>query len=302
MSGLLRRIFKKCVRRSHVTLPMLTLAAMLSAPVSGMAAPGKLTKTSTTRSAAAKVTDKATLARKEPKKEAKKEPRTAHGKAVAKADETPAKGKAVASRGASLKKSVKTLAGGRRVAPSKNKNVQRAAVNPVAYRPVNEEEGGLFSQLKEMEDPNTRQRLAKSNPMFRPPPTPSNSLKEIISGQAASHGLNPLLIQAVVAVESGFNPMARSPQGALGMMQLTPATANRLGVSRPMDAEDNIRGGTLYLKMLTEQFDGDTTLALAAYHAGPKTVEEYGGVPPSENTHLFLKRVMLYFNYYLDQE
>ncbi|MBF0610568.1 MAG: lytic transglycosylase domain-containing protein [Magnetococcales bacterium] len=318
MKGVLRDIFQRCLKSTNLTLPMLTLAAILASPMTSMAAPPvQKSKTTTSRSVTTKAADKAAAAhghRKEAKKEGKKEEVVAKTAAPAKAA-VSAKSKHEqknAARkdlsGVTLKNSVKTLAGGHRVKSStaNKKRKQPIVSSDVFTRPYSKEtlaeEAPLFSQLRELENPETRLRLAKSSPMFRPPPTPSNNLREIIADHASTFGINPLLVQAVVAVESGFNARARSPAGALGMMQLTRETANRLGVNQPMDADENIRGGTLYLKMLTEQFDGDTTLALAAYHAGPKTVEDYGGVPPNENTHLFLTRVMLYFNYYLDQE
>lgn len=109
---------------------------------------------------------------------------------------------------------------------------------------------------------------------------------------APAYRLNPNLVLAVIEVESNFDPRARSPKNAQGLMQLIPETAERFGVRDVWDAEQNIRGGMAYLRWLTRHFDGDLELVLAAYNAGEGAVERYGGIPPYAETQDYVRRVI----------
>jgi hypothetical protein len=115
---------------------------------------------------------------------------------------------------------------------------------------------------------------------------------DIIDVHATSQRLRPALVRAVVQVESGFNQFARSNKGAMGLMQLMPATARVYGVTDPYDPEQNIGAGTAYLRDLLDRFEGNEELALAAYNAGPGAVERYGqAVPPYRETRDYVRKV-----------
>ena len=116
------------------------------------------------------------------------------------------------------------------------------------------------------------------------------NLDDVVSRAAADSGLDPALIHAVIQTESGGNALAKSSKGALGPMQLMPATAAELGVD-PTDPVQNILGGSRYLAAMKKQFGSDK-LALAAYNAGPGAVERHGGVPPYAETQAYVKKVL----------
>lgn len=120
---------------------------------------------------------------------------------------------------------------------------------------------------------------------------------EIISRYASEFRLEEALINAVIKVESDYNPRAVSKKGAQGMMQLMPQTARELKVVDPLNPEDNIRGGTLYLRQMLDRFQ-DLDLALAAYNAGPTAVSRYGGIPPYEETINYVNRVKKFLHQY----
>ncbi len=123
------------------------------------------------------------------------------------------------------------------------------------------------------------------------PPAPGE-LDGIVRREAARCGVDPALVRAVIANESGFNPGATSPCGAQGLMQLMPDTARGLGVSDAYDPAQNVAGGTRYLRGLLDRFGGDASLAVAAYNAGPGAVRQYGGVPPYAETQNYVRNVM----------
>jgi hypothetical protein len=121
----------------------------------------------------------------------------------------------------------------------------------------------------------------------------------LIEEVAERYRLDSLLLAAVVQAESGFDPMAVSPQGAQGLMQLMPQTAQVYGVSQPHEPRANVRAGARYLRDLLRRFDDDLELALAAYNAGPAAVRRFRGVPPYRETRHYVRRVLtLYLGYH----
>jgi soluble lytic murein transglycosylase-like protein len=124
----------------------------------------------------------------------------------------------------------------------------------------------------------------------------------IIEKAAVSASVEPNLLRAVIVVESGFNSRAVSPRGAVGLMQLMPATATRFGVSNPFDPRENVHAGARYLKFLMDRFGQDVRLALAAYNAGEQAVDRNGGqIPPFTETMAYVPRVLRIYKQLRDQ-
>jgi len=125
----------------------------------------------------------------------------------------------------------------------------------------------------------------------------SKKFEHLVEMASKAFGVNPKLIHSVIHHESRYNPRAVSPVGAMGLMQLMPGTAKRMGVSDPFDPKENIMGGTKYLRLLLDMFDGNPIHAVAAYNAGEGRVMKYKGVPPFPETKQYVARVMNSFWY-----
>ncbi len=125
--------------------------------------------------------------------------------------------------------------------------------------------------------------------------------RHLVEQYAEHYAVDPILVQAVMRVESCLDRNAVSRAGAKGLMQLMPATAHSLGVRDIFDPADNIRGGTAYLARMLERFENNRELALAAYNAGPGAVERYRGVPPYQETQKYVKRVARQYQRYAAQ-
>jgi len=119
-----------------------------------------------------------------------------------------------------------------------------------------------------------------------------------IDEAASLHGVDFPLLKAVIRAESAFDPKAVSKKGALGLMQIMPQNLKAFRVYDPFDPWQNIMGGARYLKALIQRFDGQVPLALAAYNAGPRTVDTHRGIPPIPETEAYVKKVMKFFYLY----
>ncbi len=128
------------------------------------------------------------------------------------------------------------------------------------------------------------------------PAKPAQPLPDVVASASAEYHLDPDLVNSVIHAESGFNAHAVSPKGARGLMQLMPGTANKLGVSDAFDPQDNVTGGSRYLRELLERYNFDLVKALAAYNAGPERVEQYQGVPPFRETRAYVAKIVHEYN------
>ena len=130
----------------------------------------------------------------------------------------------------------------------------------------------------------------------------AGELEPVIARHSRTHRLHPALIRAVIKTESDFDPLAVSRAGAVGLMQLMPQTAARLDVRDSYNPDENIGGGTKYLRQLLDRFNGNLPLALAAYNAGEHAVERYRGLPPIPETRQYVLKVLGYYRTFLTND
>ncbi len=133
-------------------------------------------------------------------------------------------------------------------------------------------------------------------------PLRSDWMMKYVDASARNHGLSPALVRAVLKAESNGRRKAVSRKGALGVMQLMPFTSARFNVKDWDDPIHNIEGGVKYLRELLDQFQGNIVYAVAAYNAGPAAVRKFGGIPPYQETRLYVQRVLEYYRKYSSVE
>jgi soluble lytic murein transglycosylase-like protein len=155
---------------------------------------------------------------------------------------------------------------------------------------------GRLNKLESLERSLSTTKTHHPNPQkvvnaYHPAQAKQRPFSEIIKEASSKYGIDEQVISAVIQQESSFDPQAVSSGGALGLMQLMPATAESLGVTDPFNAEQNIMAGCQYLRDKIDEFGGDLSLGLAAYNAGSGAVRKYGGIPPYKETQEYVKKI-----------
>lgn len=166
-----------------------------------------------------------------------------------------------------------------------------SASNARVYRRVDQSGGVRYSNIPPPNRPLKVHRNGYRGEAARAP----YGLRTLIRSAAHRHGVDARLVEAIIAVESAFDPGAVSPKGAMGLMQLMPDTADRYAVHNPFDPVQNIAGGIRYLRDLLSRFHGNLRWALAAYNAGETAVDTYQGIPPYRETRTYVQKVLRHY-------
>lgn len=184
----------------------------------------------------------------------------------------------------------------KRPAPVNDQGLLYWSVTEHRYKPVPQANGSLMKAARSAAaevrsylnvGTNHTTHYSFARPYFATPEQVNAAIEEA----AARHDVDPNLVRAVIKVESNFNAHAVSAKGAMGLMQLMPATARELNVSNPFDPQQNVDAGVRHLKHLLNNYNGDVRLTLAAYNAGQGAVERHGGVPRFRETEDYVKRI-----------
>ena len=161
------------------------------------------------------------------------------------------------------------------------------------YRRVNASGAIRYSNIPSPGNALSTRRVRQGIEVVRAP----YPLRTLIRSAADRYGVDARLVEAIIAVESAFDPGAVSPKGAMGLMQLMPGTADRYAVNNPFDPMQNIAGGIRYLRDLLVRFQGDLQWALAAYNAGERAVDLHRGIPPYQETRSYVTKVLRHYGH-----